>query len=621
MFRIYLCVVTQHDWRLLVSAALVCAVSACATFFLYARVPAGPPGLRALWVGMTAMVAGSGIWTTHFVAMLAFKTGLPASYGPSATFGSLIIAVAGTAVGFAVASAKPASKGPTWSTVGGGGIVGLGIALMHYVGMLGYRTEGVIQWDPAYVSASIVIGAMLGAAALWVGRPGAAAWRRFAAAGLLSLGIIGMHFTGMAAVAIRPDASVTASPAALPETAMAAAAIGGMALILTTVMVGALFGAFSRESNLKRLTEALDVMPEAVGVYDSDERLVAWNARFAELWGEVGSVVVGWSIEDMVRDLLAQNVFPESGQGEAALAQELADFRSGSSLKEMETSDGRWVRVTHRRTRGGFTVTTAVNISDLKQAGVDMARARDEAEAANRAKSEFLANMSHEIRTPMNGIMGMNSLMLLSPLTDEQRLYAETVQSSAESLLGILNDILDMSKLEAGKVTLEAIAFSFQDLARDVVRSVTPSANAKGLALSYEAPDGLFLGDPGRIRQVLLNLVSNGVKFTEKGSVEIRIRSRSAGQRAQLRIEVADTGIGLSDETKAKLFQPFQQADASITRRFGGTGLGLSICRQLVELMEGRIGVEDHSGGGSTFWFELSLERAQEAELALRQAG
>jgi signal transduction histidine kinase len=492
---------------------------------------------------------------------------------------------------------------------------------MHYVGMLGYRTEGVIRWDPAYVTASVLIGAVFGVAALEVGRPGADGWRRFAAAGLLSLGIVGMHFTGMAAVTILPAAGVPVSPSTMSDVAMAAAAVGGMALILITVMVGALFGAFSRESNLKRLSEALDVMPEAVGVYDADERLTAWNARFAEYWEEVGSVVVGWTIEDMIRALVAQNVFPEAGQGEAAVAQGLAEFRSGSSLQEMVTHHGRWVRVTHRRTRGGFTVTTAVNISDLKQAGVDMAHARDEAEAANRSKSEFLANMSHEIRTPMNGIMGMNSLMLLSPLTEEQRLYAETVQSSAESLLGILNDILDMSKLEAGKVTLEYIGFSFQELARDVVRSVTPNANEKKIALSYEAPDGRFLGDPGRIRQVLLNLVANGVKFTERGSVDIGIHSRLAGRRAHLRIEVSDTGIGLSNDAKAKLFQPFQQADASITRRFGGTGLGLSICRQLIELMDGRIGVDDHSSGGSTFWFELTLERAQEVAATLRQTG
>jgi PAS domain S-box-containing protein len=362
----------------------------------------------------------------------------------------------------------------------------------------------------------------------------------------------------------------------------------------------------------------IEGLPALCAVFDEAGKCVRWNHNF--------EAILGYSREQILQIDMLDTVAPE--YQELMRNKMFEAFANGFSAAEaaLIVNDGSAVPFYLTAARiliGGRPglAGVAVDISERKRAEAALLKAKEIAENANRAKSEFLANMSHELRTPMNGIMGMTELALDTELTPEQREYLTLAKSSADSLLKLIDDILDFSKIEAGKLEFEAIAFSLRDALESALKMLAPRAHEKSLELLCEVRPEVprtVVGDPGRLRQILLNLVSNAIKFTDRGGVTVTVDCESAEpDRCRLRFNVKDTGIGIPPDRQAVIFEAFAQADGSTTRRYGGSGLGLTVSRRLVEMFGGKLWLESEVGRGSTFHFTANLGVLPNSALAV----
>ncbi|MGE0724408.1 MAG: PAS domain-containing protein, partial [Alphaproteobacteria bacterium] len=389
-----------------------------------------------------------------------------------------------------------------------------------------------------------------------------------------------------------------------------------------------------------RLVEAIESIDQGFILFDENDRLVLWNSKLLEMFPGAGAAMrLGAGIREIIRAGAASGDYRwDYATLDQAVEEIHRIYVTGTTEGiERQLRDGRWILFSQHVTPSGFRVGLRTDITQLKQRQAqlseigdrlhqqtadlirlteDLREARRRAEQANSAKSQFLAMISHELRTPFTGIRGMADLLAATPLSAEQGRYLDVMRRSIDRLLALLDQILDFSRIEAGRLEVEETAMSPLQVAEDAATIFRPTALAKGLALAVEVGTdvpGRVLGDPQKTNQILANLIGNAIKFTERGAVTIGVSVVRGGGGDLLRWRVADTGIGLAEEQIGRLFEPFSQADNSTTRRFGGTGLGLAISKRLAAAMGGEMGVDSAVARGSAFWFTTRFRLATPA--------
>lgn len=603
-----------YDYRLIALSVLIAMLASYAALDLAGRVAAAQGRTRFIWLTGGAAAMGTGIWSMHYIGMLAFTLPVATFYDWPTVLASLLAAILASGVALFVVSRN--QLGP-FGAGAGAVFMGIGIAAMHYIGMEAMRMAAMCHYSPGLVILSVILAILISLVGLWLtfrqrDDVRAMGRRRVVSALIMGAAIPVMHYTGMAAVTYTP---LNAAPNLTHAVAISSLGIVGitsitvmiLGLAIATSVTDRLFSAKSLELKLsqhyRQLVESAQVI-----LWRRDAR----NLQFSFVNNEAEEIL-GHPARQWVRSptFWTDHLHPEDRDLVESCCRAVADGKEPQAFEHrMIATDGRvvWLKTSVRLVVGdGNTrelVGVTMDVTERKQA-------QEAAESASRAKSAFLASMSHEIRTPMNGVMGMNSLLLDSPLSSQQREYAEAAHQSGEALLTILNDILDFSKIEAGKMAIEPIPFDLNVTLEEAVDLFGRQAADKNVEVvmrwAPEAPRSV-VGDPGRIRQILLNLVGNAVKFTAQGHVLVDVECPEQTEKdALLEISVLDTGIGIPEEKLRFLFEEFTQADASTTRNFGGTGLGLAICKRLLTLMGGSIGATSRPGEGSTFSFSLRL--------------
>nr|WP_188908438.1 MHYT domain-containing protein [Aureimonas endophytica] len=611
---------TGYNPALVLLSIAIAVFASYAALDLGARVRRATEGPRWSWIAGAAIAMGGGIWAMHFVGMLAFEMGLPAAYDLKITLLSLVIAVGVTAGAFAWVAAKGTGIG---SLLVAGPLMGVGVAAMHYTGMAAMRVAGNFAYDPAIVAVSVAIAVTAATAALWLAFRQNNVWQKLLAACVMGLAVAGMHYTGMAAATFTAQAA-GAQPAHATvlgaNQANLALSVAGVTFVI--LFLAMMAGSLDQRRTQRRLHVSEARFRSAVQAV----RGVMWtadvNGNFIEEqpgW----EAITGQAFDEYRGDGWLAAAHPddrsiiEKGWAEAV--------RTGTPYiadQRLRSSDGIWrhyhVQTIPVRDPNGTIrewVGVHEDVTERHAYETALREARDDAEEASQAKSQFLANMSHELRTPLSAIIGYAELLLEEvedgAAAEDLTVDIKKIEGNARHLLGLINDVLDLSKVESGKMDVYAETFDVANVVEDVVATAKTLAEKKGnrLVLEIAADAGSMNTDITKLRQILLNLLSNAAKFTQDGKITLTMTRQ--GEMALFR--VSDTGIGMSPEQLERLFQRFSQADASTTRRFGGTGLGLALTKAFSAMLGGEVTVESRQNEGSTFTLRLPVVYAEPA--------
>ncbi len=510
MFHVLGCITEQHDLRLVLLAGLLCLLSSITAISMIRRAQVSTGAMHVVWLVTAGLIAGAGIWATHFVAMLGYEAGVPVAFEWSRTALSAFIAIALCTVGFACAFGR---SGP----VMGGVIVGLAISVMHYTGMTALRLPATASWNVDYIAASALMGVAFNAFGLWILITHRRIWSDIIGALCFILAVGGTHFTGMAAVTLHLDPGIASANYRMDSTVLAL-----IIALIAILMVGI---------------------------------------------GLIGTFLDG-------------HLAVRAAAEQARLRQHIAELEEAKAQLEHLSQE----------------LTVAV----------------EAAAAASESKSRFLAAMSHELRTPLNAIIGFADMMIaemFGPLGSPRYLsYVDDIHTSGRHLLSLINDILDLSKLDARQVELHEDNLNLRSLSDAALQMISRQAQINGVSLVDEVPEDLprVRCDPRRLKQVMLNLLSNAVKFTEEGG-EVRITAGLSGDA--MVIQVVDSGIGIAKQDMARAMERFGQVDSRLARKFEGTGLGLPLVRELVALHGGSLELESTVGVGTIARITLPASR------------
>ncbi|SFM65106.1 MHYT domain-containing protein [Methylobacterium pseudosasicola] len=614
---------TGYDPSFVALSVVIAVFSSYTALDLGARVRGRDAGPRWAWGGGAAVAMGGGIWAMHFVGMLAFEMGMSAAYDLGLTLLSLAIAVGSTAAGFAWVWRRGTAAA---SLLVAGPLMGAGVAAMHYTGMGAMRVPGNLAYDPAIVAVSVAIAVTAATVALWLTFRRNKPWQKFAAACVMGLAVAGMHYTGMAAATFTAEEAgahaAHATALGVNQQNLALAVAGVTFVILFLAMMA---GSLDQRRVQRRLHVSEERFRSAVRAVDG----VMWTA---DATGNLVEEQPGW--EQISGQTFAE--YRGGGWTAAIHPEDLAEtrrvweaaVRGGTPYgveHRVRSPNGAWryhsVRAVPVRDADGAVrewVGVHADVTERRAFEKALREARDAAEEHSRAKSRFLANMSHELRTPLSAVIGYSEMLEeeAEELGQDSLLKdLGKIKSNAQHLLGLINDVLDLSKVEAEKMELYPEDIDVAGFVTDAAGTVEALVAKKGNVLVLDVADdvGRARTDATKLRQCVFNLLSNAAKFTESGTITLRTARDVDPAGDWLWFAVEDTGIGMNAEQVGRLFERFTQADESTTRTYGGTGLGLALSRAFAQLLGGDITVESVEGQGTSFTLRVPAEAPGQA--------